>query len=304
MNEYQKWIKDPEKRQAILRGLGFVPDKWMIRFQYRIKTGRKIDLDRPQRYTEKIQWYKLCYHNPLMTVCADKYLVRTYVAEKGLADILNPLIGVYDSVEEVMITELPDRFVLKTTNGSRTNVFCTDQSSFDWDAAKKQLELYMGRKGKAVGREWAYYGIAPRIVAEQYLDDPDNPYGGINDYKFLCFGGRCRYIVLDVARSTNHRRNIYDAQWNDLHVSTDHGTVEEPVERPERLDDMIEIAERLSAEFPAVRVDLYCVSGQVYFGELTFYPWSGYVVFDPDEFDYELGNQFSLPGKAIEGVKC
>lgn len=135
----------------------------------------------------------------------------------------------------------------------------------------------------------------PKIIVEELLEDPSTPDGSINDYKFLCFNGKPEYIVLDVDRFTQHKRNIYDTSWNDLHVASDCPCAEGEYAPPENLDEMLRIAKILCEEFPAVRVDLYSVQGKVYFGELTFFPWSGYVIYDPDSFDYEMGDKFVLP---------
>ena len=129
---------------------------------------------------------------------------------------------------------------------------------------------------------------------EELLEDTENPFDGINDYKFLCFQGKPKYIVLDVDRYKDHKRNIYDTNWNFIDVHTDHPTFGDSFPKPIELDEMLQIARKLSEDFPCVRVDLYVVNRKIYFGELTFYPWTGYVKFDPDEFDFSLGNHFTL----------
>ena len=297
---YKKIIKSQEMRFKILNFLSFIPDKQMIKLQYKIKTGRKLNLKNPQRYSEKLQWYKLYYRDPLMTKCADKYSVREYIRSKGLDDILNKLYAVYDKVEEVNFNGLPDKFVMKTTNGSGTNILCKDKLKLSVDEMKKSLKNWMNRDCFAAGREWAYKDIVPRIIVEEYLEDKINPYDGLNDYKFICFNGEAKYIILDIDRYSAHKRNFYNTNWKYINVSSDCPNFGDCVSKPEGLDEMLCVANILAKDFPFVRVDLYWVNGKVYFGELTFYPWTGYVTFEPDEFDYILGEKFRLPAKIIK----
>lgn len=294
---YKKLIKSQEMRFKILNFLSFIPDKQMIKLQYKIKTGRKLNLEDPQRYSEKLQWYKLYYRDPLMTKCADKYGVREYVKSKGLEYILNELYAVYNQVEEINFNELPDKFAMKTTNGSGTNILCKGKSNLSLDKIRKCLNDWMKRDFFAAGREWAYKDIVPKIIVEEYLEDKENLYDGLNDYKFLCFNGEAKYIILDVDRYSDHKRNFYDTNWRHINVSSDRSNFGDCVPKPEGLDEMLQVANILAKDFPFVRVDLYWVNGKVYFGELTFYPWTGYVTFEPDEFDYILGEDFILPPK-------
>lgn len=293
--DYKKIIKNKELRFKILHSMRFIPDSWMLKLQYRMKMGRKLNLKRPQRWTEKLQWYKVHYRTPLMTKCADKYEVREYIKSKGLEDILNELYGVYDSVDQINLDSLPRKFVMKTTNGSGTNILCKDKSKLSLEKVKRSLQDWMDRDNYSVGREWSYKDIVPKIIIEEYLEDDTNPFEGINDYKFLCFNGKVEYIILDVDRNIDHKRNIYDANWEFVDVSTDYPNFGDNVSRPDGLEEMLKVANLLSEGFPFVRVDLYWVKGKVYFGELTFYPWTGYVQFNPDKFDFELGERFILP---------
>ncbi|MGV8148988.1 MAG: ATP-grasp fold amidoligase family protein [Alkaliphilus sp.] len=299
--DYKKIIKNREMRFKILGLLDFLPDKMMLQLQYRIKTGRKLNLELPKRYTEKLQWYKLRYRDPLMTKCSDKFLVRDYVESKGLGGILNNLYAVYEKVDvdEIDFEALPDKFVLKTTNGSGTNIFCKDKSNFSAKKAKQCLKNWLERDNYAFGREWGYKDIVPRTIVEELLEDLSNPFDGINDYKFMCFNGQVRYVVLDIDRHVEHKRNIYDADWNFIDVSTDYPNFNDDVPKPVGFEEMTKVANALAADFPCVRVDLYWLNGKVYFGELTFYPWTGYVQFDPDEFDYILGKEFILPQEEL-----
>jgi hypothetical protein len=296
--DYRKIIKNKETRFKILHYLRVIPDSLMVKFQYKVKMGRNLNLKEPQRYTEKLQWYKVNYHNPLLRQCADKYEVREYIKSKGLQDTLVNLFAVYDDTNQINLDDLPEKFVIKTTNGSGTNILCREKSSIDLNKIKYDLGIWLKRDNYAVGREWSYKGIKPRVVIEEYLEDYDNNFDGINDYKFMCFNGKPKYVVLDVDRQIGHKRNIYDVNWNYIDVSTDHENFGDVVPKPEGYEEMLNVAKVLSEDFPCVRVDLYYVNKRVYFGELTFYPWTGYVQFEPDKFDYILGEEFILLDKS------
>ena len=300
MNNYKKIFRSAKIRHKILSMLRFLPDKEMIRLQYRIKMGKKLNLKQPKTYTEKIQWYKLNYHNPLMTMCADKHLVRKYLEDRGYSDLACNEYVVYDRAEDIRVEDLPDKFVIKTTNGSGTNIICKDKTKFQIEKAQSELREWLKRDCYGLGREWAYKDITPRIIVEEFLEDKENTYDGINDYKFLCFDGKVHYIVFDADRYVGHKRNIYDADWNYVDVGTDCDKLGDVVPKPEGLEEMKRVAEDLSKDFPCVRVDLYWVNHRVYFGELTFYPWTGYIVFDPREFDLILGEKFVLPEKLLD----
>lgn len=300
MNFYKKIFRSKKWRFRILSMLRFVPDKAMLRLQYRIKTGRKLHIKDPKRYTEKVQWYKLYYRDPVMQQCADKYLVRDYVKAKGLSHILNELYAVFPSPEDICFDALPEKFVLKLSNGSSTNWLCKNKRACNPETVKGQFRDFWAQAHSSAGREWVYETATPPvIVAERYLEDPTQHDRSISDYKFLCFGGVPHYVVYDSDRFTEHRRNIYDTEWNDLHIASDCPCMEQVVQKPENLAEMLEIARVLAADFPAVRVDLYCIQGKVYFGELTFFPWSGYVQYTPDTFDFEMGEKFVLPERNI-----
>lgn len=294
--DFYKKIFSKKVRFAILRFLKFIPDKQMIQFQYWVKLHRKLNLKSPMRYTEKIQWYKLYYRNELMPICVDKYRVREYIEKKGLSDILVKLYGVYDKADDIPFDALPQKFILKTSNGSGTNIICRNKSELSKYEIVKKVNNFLKQSSASAGREWVYAKGSPQIIIEELLEDPTNLDGSISDYKHLCFNGEPEYIVLDIDRFTNHKRNIYDVGWHDLHIASDCPCIDNRTfEKPINYDKMIEIAKILCEDFPAVRVDLYNINGRIYFGELTFFPWSGYVQYTPDSFDFEMGEKFVLP---------
>ena len=297
MNFYKKFLSK-KLRFAILRFFKFVPDKQMIQFQYWMKLHRKLNLKNPRRYTEKIQYYKLYYRNEKMPICVDKYRVREYLESKGLSNILVKLYGVYEKVEDIPFETLPNKFVLKTSNGSGTNIICRDKNKLSKEKILANVNKFLKQSSASAGREWAYAMGVPKVIIEELLEDHKSLDGAIWDYKYLCFNGKPEYVVLDIDRFTNHKRNIYDVEWIDQHVISDHPCIDDRTfEKPKNYERMVEIATKLSEDFPAVRVDLYNINGRIYFGELTFFPWSGYVQFNPDSFDFEMGKKFRLPEK-------
>lgn len=298
MDFYKKIIRNKKLRFKILAMLRFVPDEPMLKCQYRIKCGRPLDLKDPQRYTEKMQWYKLYYRNPVMQQCADKYQVREYVKDKGLDHILNELYAVYESPEQIDLEKLPEKFVLKLSNGSSTNLLCRDKSELDPEKVRQTFRDFLRQSGASAGREWVYQDCKPMIVAEQLLEDPDEADGALRDYKILCFNGRPEYIICVAGRYTeNYCHLVYDTNWQKQDVQIGMSSAKGDYARPDTLEQMLEIAKTLSADFPAARVDLYSIQGKIYFGEITFFPWSGYMRFKPDSFDKKLGDKFVLPEK-------
>lgn len=296
--DYKKIIKNQETRLRILKLLEWVPDSIMLRIQYRIQLGRWPNLRNPKRFTEKLQLYKMKYRNPVMLQCVDKYEVRKYVESKGLGHILNELYGVYDTPEEIDFNALPDKFVVKsTTGGGGLNVIVVkDKNECDFDEIRKTCNEWLksdNGQGRA-GREWAYTGTSKtRIIIEKYLEDSVGG-GNLSDYKLMYFNGKFRSLWIDKDRYTDHHRGFWDENLNFLYdVYSDHETFKTPPDLPSSIKEMIKIGEQLSSDFPYTRIDLYDVQGKVVFGEITFYPWSGYVEFTPSKFDYQLGDYFT-----------
>lgn len=288
---YKKLITNQKTRFAILSALSWIPDRVMLAMQYKIKLGRKCNFSNPERWTEKLQLYKMHYRNADLFRCVDKYEVRSIVEERGCAGNLVKLYGIWPNASEIEFASLPDQFVLKTTNGGGGEdvVIVRDKNTLDKNATVEFLNSKLKKEVNA-GREWAYTGITtPRIICEELLVNNDNPEAGVEDFKILCFSGEPKYIIVDKDRYIDHRRNFYTTQWQRVDVTTDHDQFESEYPKPKNFDKMLETARKLSAGFPFVRVDLYNIEGKIYFGELTFYPWTGYVQFTPDSFDFELG---------------
>ena len=295
MNEYKKIFKNKNFRYFILYCLKFIPDRAMLKLQYRIKFKRNLNLKEPMRFTEKIQWYKLFYKDPVMPQCSDKLLVREYLKSKGLEHILNELYCVYERPEDIKLGDLPEKFVMKLSNGSGTNLLCRDKSTLDQKEVIKDFKGYVFKVKANMGREWPYMKVKPTIVVERLLEDEAHINNAINDYKIFCYDGKPEYVICISDRYSDRCNHlVYDTEWNKVRVASENARIEEDAPKPENLDEMLQIAAKLSEDFPFARIDLYSLAGKVYFGEITFYPWSGYMEFEPDEFDFILGEKFNL----------
>lgn len=292
---YKKIIQNQNTRIRILRLFHWIPDQWMLRFQYRIKFGFWPNFKKPKRFSEKLQLYKMYYRNSNMTQCVDKYTVRDYVAGKGLGNTLTKLYGVYKSCDEIDYNSLPEKFVLKSTSGGGglNVIIIKNKEQYNLTDIKNTVNSWnIHHKGHVnSGREWAYYNMDDtRIIIEELLEDPSS--NGLMDFKFFCFNGKPFCIQVDSSRQSDHHQNYYDSEWKSLGVycSYPEGDL---IEKPTNFVEMKQIASTLSEEFPFVRVDLYNIQGKIYFGEMTFYPSSGYGKFHPDSFDFVLGKLFT-----------
>lgn len=302
MNFYKKIIKNQQIRLKILEVMSILPDSWIIRIQYRIKTGRTVNLRTPKRYTEKIQWYKLNYRTKLVSQCADKYAVRQYVISKGLGFLLNDLYAVYDDAKEIDFTALPNQYAMKANNSSGTNAFVFDNQTANHDELRKKAARWTAHRAKSISGEWCYENIPPKIIIERLLPRDKNK--DLPDYKFFCFNGEpyCLYTMIDYTDNhENGKLGFYDMDFVQLpYRRMDFAPITAPLEKPANFDKMVEYARILSRDFPHVRVDFYNIDGQIVFGELTFHNASGYTIFEPDEFDYILGDKFVLPERCVE----
>ena len=265
--------------------------KYILSVQLSKVVDYKPDLDHPQTFSEKIQWLKLHYHNPLLTKCADKYAVREYVEEKIGGQYLIPLLGVWDKPEDIDFDALPNAFALKVNWGSGQNIIVKDKSKLDRKKTVKKLIKWMQPRQNHYyyALEWAYKNIKPKIIAEQYIEQTD---GQVFDYKFRCADGKPINILLCRDRKRGVVYEDYDLEWNAFAAESSNIAGETP--RPANLELMIELAEKLAGDFPFVRVDFYDIDGRVYFGELTFYPGGGYNHYYY-EWDMRLGKAISLP---------
>lgn len=270
-----------------------IPSELFLKIQYRAATGKKLNLKNPKSYNEKIQWIKLYDHNPLYVIFADKIAVRDYVKKTVGEQYLIPLIGIWKHVDDININELPQSFVLKTNHDSGGVYICKDKKQFDFNKAKKEIAKRMQNNYFYVSREWGYKQVKPYILAETYLIDKTQK--DLRDYKIFCFGGEPRFIQVDYDRFTFHKRNIYDVNWNYINLQikcpTDKNIL---IEKPDCLNEMLSIAQKLSSGLPQLRVDLYVVDNKIYFGELTVYHGGGIEQFTPDHYELDWGKLIDL----------
>jgi hypothetical protein len=248
----------------------------------------------PRTYSDKLLWLRTHYRDEFMRECADKYLVRDFVRKTVPADILVPLIGVYSTPRDLLAANLPDSFILKATHGSGWNIQCRSRASFDLEKAAATMAEFLHSSYYRLGREWVYKDIQPRILCETLLLDAAGEVP--NDYKVQCFHGEPVFVQVDYSRHSAHARNLYDLDWRLLPCRKGRypNNLAASAEPPEALPRMLEIARDLARPFPFVRVDLYALGQQVYFGELTFYPERGVSRFEPHEFDVYYGQYLDL----------
>lgn len=280
--------------KAIIIGLmpKFLKVKF-VEFLYARAIGRKLNWNKLEAYTEKMQWVKLYDATPIKTRLSDKYLVRDWVKDKIGEKYLIPLLGVWDTYDEINFEELPNQFVLKTNHGSGTVVIVKDKKTMNTKESEKLFKDWMKTDyAYAMGCEMQYSKIDRKIIAEQYLE---TEYGELQDYKFLCFNGKPYFCWVDMGRFSTHTRNVYDLNWNLLPWNQHlYGNYKEPLPRPKNFDTMVKIASTLCQGFDHVRVDLYNVNGDIYFGEMTFSNGSGFDRIVPDKYDYELGKLWNI----------
>ncbi len=301
MNAIKKVLKNPYK--LICWGVCRIPilykkmsDESYLKLQYRSVFGRKLNLDNPKYFNEKLQWLKLYDRKPEYTKMVDKYEAKKYVADLIGEEYIIPTLGVWDKFEDIDFDDLPDQFVLKTTHDSGGVVICEDKSKFDMESAKRKLSRSLKNNFYYQGREWPYKDVKPRIIAEQFVKD--NLSQGLHDYKFFCFHGKVKMILVCSERfsSCGLKEDFYDVDWKHLGLKRPlHGNSKNPAQKPASLNLMVEIAETLSKNIPFVRVDLYQINDSVYFGEITFFPASGFEGFEPDSWEKVMGDWIELP---------
>lgn len=265
-----------------------------LRLYFTLNGGYRMNLKEPRTFNEKLNWMKLHYHNPLCHQLADKYAVKTFVADRAGAQYVVENLGVWASPRDIDFSALPDKFVLKCTHDSGGVFICKDKATFDKDAVICRIEKKLKRNYFPPLREWVYKDIPPRVLADKFLEDGNNSATVNLDYKFWCFDGVPRYMYITV-KSDDVFENFYDMDFRP--VAIDHGFKRfyPEFEKPQSFELMKELAAKLSAGIPFVRVDFFEIGGQPYFGEFTFYDWGGLQPFRNYEQDLELGALIALP---------
>lgn len=274
--------------------LNFLPDELYLKAVFKAETGYPLHLDDPKTYNEKLQWIKLYDRKPEYTLYADKYSVRSFVAEQIGAEYLVPLIGVYENSKEIPWEKLPDRFVLKCSHASGYNIICKDKRELNIQEAYKSLDQWLRKNAYWSAREWCYKDIKPRIICEEFIETNDG--NTPDDYKFMCFNGEPKLIQVHHDRYGHHTLDYYTPDWQKSDLKRiDAEKSLATVEKPGKLDEMLSIARTLSKNLYYARIDLYYASQHVYFGEITLYPTGGFSTFSNFEDDLILGSYIRLP---------
>ena len=286
---------------AIFRNLTYlgltrwIPDEPYIKIMYRLAMGKKLNLDNPLTYNEKLQWLKLYDRNPDYVMMVDKYRVRDYIAEKIGSEHLIPLLGVWKRADDIDFDSLPNQFVLKCNHDSGSVIICTDKSKFDKKSAVRKLARALKGSGYWYGREWPYKDVPPRVIAEKYMVDDSGV--ELKDYKFMCFNGRhlCTFTVTERFSKEGLKVTFFDKNWQKMPFERHYPASNQEIQKPKHYCDMVRWAELLSKNIPFARIDFYEAEGKVFLGEITFFPGNGTEEFTPESWDRILGDWLQLP---------
>lgn len=290
-------LKEPRRifKYILIKTARLYPDELYLKMLFPLRTGYKLNLKNPQTFNEKLQWLKLNNRKPEMVTMVDKVEAKKYVADIIGEEYIIPTIGVYNSVDEIDFDKLPNQFVLKCTHDSGGIVICSDKSKLNIEEAKDKLRCGLKVNYYYQNREWPYKQVKPRIIAEKYMVD-ESGYE-LKDYKFFCFDGKVEllFVATDRGSKTEETKfDFFDKNFKHLPFLNGHPNSTKPIKKPIGFDKMKELAAKLSQGESHLRVDFYDVNGKIYFGELTFYHWSGMTPFEPIVWDYKLGKMIKL----------
>lgn len=274
-----------------------INDEEYLKKIFKVYMGYSLNLENPKTFNEKLQWIKLYDRNPLYTKLVDKYKVREYIADKIGEMYLIPLIGVWDDPDDIDFDSLPNQFVLKCNHNSGLGMcICKNKSKLDINNVKKELKKGLEQDYYLTGREWPYKNVPRKIIAEKYMVNDSNS-NEFTDYKFFCFNGYVDCVMVCLDRNSGDTKfYFFDKDWKlkRLNKRGKEAPKDFTIPKPECMDEMFDIASKLSEGFPFVRVDLYQSYGKVYFGELTLYPDSGFDNNITREADLYLGSLINL----------
>jgi len=267
---------------------------------YKERTGKTLNLLNPQTFDEKLWYLKINYREPSLKICSDKLKVRDYIKDLGLSHILNELIAVYKSADDINFNNFKEKVFIKCNHVSGTNILWDPEKKINTFFLKKRFNYILKQNYYYASREWNYNNIPPRIVVEKVIEKDKN--GKLMDYRFFCFSGKCDYVAVDIDTANDlgehsgiAKRNIYDRDFNLLKYRISRDGFTDPVlEKPINYATMLSYAETISSNFPMVRVDLYNIDGKIIFGEMTFYHQGGVNFIEPQKFDYELGSKIRI----------
>lgn len=300
LKKLKKAILNPKRAVAFVLGKEFMarmfPDKAYLKTKFKVHMGKKLNLNNPQSFNEKLQWLKLYDRKPEYTQMVDKYEARKYIAEKIGEEYLIPLLGVWDNPEKIDFDSLPERFVLKCNHNSGLGMcICKDKAKLDINKVRKELKKGLKQDYFITSREWPYKNVKPRIIAEKFMEDENG--AEIKDYKVHNFNGIPEFILVCEGRFSKEglTEDFYDVSWS--HIDLKRPGIpnkEEHHQKPDNLEKMLELSEILAKDIPFLRTDFYEVNGKIYFGEITFFPASGFKKFEPEEWDHKLGELIKL----------
>lgn len=299
IQKLNQFIMNPKLRFSYLNELGFykhTPDDVFLKKAYKVKMGQELNLENPQTFNEKLQWLKLYNRKSEYTMMVDKYKVREYIAKELGGEYLIPLLGVWDDPGEIDFDALPDQFVLKCNHNSGLGMcICKDKSELDIEKVKRELRKGLAQDYYLTGREWPYKNVPRKIICEKYMTDETGT--DLKDYKFYCFDGKVRLLGIYSDRNKNCPTKVdyFDENFQWIDMTWGYISAEKKPEKPAKFKEMVEIAEKLSAGLPTVRVDLYQCGEKIYFGELTFFDGSGFDKIEPAEWDYKMAGWIHLP---------
>ena len=298
----KKYLFDRAYRFQIHAHFGMydrMDDAKYLKKKFRLTMGKSLDLDAPVTFNEKLQYLKLYDRNPLYSVLVDKAAVKTYVAQTIGEQYVVPTLGVWENPQDIDFEALPSQFVLKCTHNSGVGVcVCKDKAAFDMENAKAALARGLQKNYYLAEREWPYKEVAPRILAEQYLEN--SAASGLIDYKIHCFNGVPRLVLVcnDRFSASGLTEDFFSPAWEHLPIKRPNiPNAATPAAKPEKWDDMLALAEKLAKDIPFVRVDFYFAGGRFYFSEMTFFPAAGFAPFEPESWDKTLGDWLTLPDK-------
>lgn len=276
----------------------WMSDKFFLKILYRLNFRKKLNLKNPHTFSEKLQWLKLYNRRPEYTVMVDKIKAKDYVASIIGDGYIIPTLGVWGNPDDIDFAKLPERFVLKCNHNSGTGMYiCKDKSKMDVEKVKAELQKGLQEDYYIKNREWPYKDVERRIFAEAYMEDE---FGELRDYKFFCFDGEVKALFIATDRSKGEhavRFDFFDENYNHLPFTNGHPNASVLPKKPIMFEEMKNLASKLSKGFPHVRIDFYEVGTQIYFGEMTFFHWSGMKPFVPEEWDYKFGSWIKLPSK-------
>lgn len=271
-----------------------INDKTYLKLLYYSKIGKKLNLNNPKTFNEKLQWLKLYDRKPEYTTMVDKFASKKFVADRIGEEYIVPCLGgPWYSFDEIDFDTLPEKFVLKTNHDSGGVVLCRDKKAFDREKAKAFLEKHLKREYYWLCREWPYKDVKPCIFAEEYMKDAGNDFLPV--YKIMCFNGEPKIIqTIQNDKQPNETIDYFDTEWNVLPFRQNFPNSANPLPKPENLDKMLELAKVLTNGKNFIRVDFYVINGEIYFSEYTFFSDAGFAKFEPDEWDYTLGEWISI----------